>query len=78
MLVAWLYLIVLKFLGLVIRAQRQISGPNYGNITAPPRTPNEKMNSGAALWMQAEITQINVKLERLLYTHGVILGIQDN
>ena len=78
MLVAWLYLIVLKFLGVVIRAQRQIPGPNYGNITAPPRTPNEKMNSGAALWMQAEITQINVKLERLLYTHGVILGIQDN
>ena len=49
MLVAWLYLIVLKFLGLVIRAQRQIPGPNYGDMTAPPITRNEKMNSGAGL-----------------------------
>jgi len=27
----------------------------------------------AAQWMQAELTQINVKLERFLNTHGVIL-----
>jgi len=29
--------------------------------------------SEEAQWMQAELTQINIKLERLLDTHGVIL-----